>query len=61
MILDQVEECMYMLDSCVQAAHWDRQRRTLGRAEIFKSHCQGELIFVINDFDVIRLDRGMSM
>lgn len=25
------------------------------------SHCQGELPFVVNDFDVIRLDRGMSM
>lgn len=38
-----------------------RQRRTLRRAEISKSHCQGELTFVVNDFDVIRLDRGMSM
>lgn len=39
----------------------DRQRRTLGRAEVSRSHCQGELTFVVNDFDVIRLDRGMSM
>lgn len=49
-------------------AHWfpvsslqDSQRRILGRAEVSKSHCQGELTFVVNDFDVIKLDRGMSM
>lgn len=38
-----------------------RQRRTLGRALTSKSHCQGEHTLVVNDFDVIRLDRGMSL